>query len=276
MCAHIARHYEPVSLSAMLDAMEGRGSLPENALAVTIDDGYRDFWEHGQPIFRKHKIPTTVYVVADFADQKLWLWPDQIEFGLHHSTRDSIQVTVDGAPLELALHTPEQRAASIFRLTESLKVAKNEERLAFLAQFGSACGVEIPRAVPAGYEAMNWDELRAAAAEGVEIGCHTKTHPILSRLGTSQELQSETAGAKELIEQRLGFPIRHFCYPNGRREDVGEAARLCVREAGFETAVTTTAGLNTLQVDRFQINRIPFDSTIDFRYGVELVAGLHL
>jgi peptidoglycan/xylan/chitin deacetylase (PgdA/CDA1 family) len=276
MCLHIARFYKPVPLSAIREAVEGRRALPENALAVTIDDGFRDFWEHGHPIFWKHNIPTTLYVVADFADQQIWLWPDKIEFGLSHSTRDSIQVVVGGTPLDLALHTPERREESSSRLTEALKVIRNDERVAFLSDFGGLCGVEIPRAAPAGNEAMNWDELRAAAAEGVEIGCHTRTHPILSRLGTAQELQHEVLGAKQYMEQRLGSPIRHFCYPNGRREDIGEAAIRCVREAGFETAVTTSPGLNTLRVDPLQINRLLFDSAIDFQYGVELMAGLHL
>src|SRR5208283_827698 len=112
-------------------------------------------WEHGHPIFRKHNIPTTLYVVADFADQQIWLWPNKIEFGLSHSTRDSIQVVVGGAPLDLALHTPEQRAESCSRLTEALKVIRNDERLAFLSDFESLCGIEIPRAAPAGDEAMN-------------------------------------------------------------------------------------------------------------------------
>jgi len=264
-------------LSAMVDALEGRKALPDNAIAITVDDGYRNFLLHGYPILRKNGIPATLYAVAGFSDGQLWLWTDQIEFGLRHATRSSIRAPLgDGDPLELSLRTSEEKAESIFRLTEALKEVSNDRRVAFLAEFGSLCGVDIPRHPPSGCEAMSWDELRAVAADGIEIGCHTQTHPILSRISKQADLETEIRGARQCMEDRLGFDVRHFCYPNGRPVDVGEAAMRCVREAGFASAVTCNYGLNTLEADRFQIRRVPFRSDLDLHYGEELLAGLHM
>lgn len=277
ICARIVRHFEPVSLSAILDALDGLKALPDNAITITVDDAYRNFLLHGHPIFRRSRIPATLYAVAGFSDGQLWLWPDQIEFGLRHTTRSSIRTPLgNGEPLELTLQTPEEKADAIFRLTETLKEVSNDQRVAFLAEFGSVCGVDIPPNPPSGCEAMSWDELRAVASEGMEIGCHTETHPILSRLSNRLELEIEIRGAKEHMKEHLGFDVRHFCYPNGRAIDVGEAAIRCVREAGFASAVSCTYGLNTMEADRFQIRRIPFDSNTDLHYGEELLAGLHM
>ena len=275
-CSHITRHFEPVALSTIVDSLEGRRELPDNAVTITIDDGYRNFLLHGHPIFRKHRIPTTLYAVAGFSGGRLWLWPDQIEFGLLHTSRNSIPTNLNGRPLEFALTTPTERADAISRLQEVLIEAPNDRRLRFLAEFGALCGVEIPPVPPAGRAAMNWDELRAVASEGVEIGCHTDTHPILSRLASPLELEREIRGAQREIEERVGVPVRHFCYPNGHAIDIGEAAIRCVREAGYASAVTCTWGLNGSETERLQIRRIPFDSTIDFQYGAELLAGLHM
>ena len=277
ICSHIVSFFQPVSLSTIADALEQGKELPDNAIAVTVDDGYRSFLLHGHPVFRRSRIPTTLYAVAGFAAGRLWLWPDQIEFGLRHTARNFIAVSVgDSQTLELALGTPEQKTDAIFRLNESLKEVRNEQRIGFLADFGRLCEVEIPLSAPGGREAMNWDELRAVAAEGVEIGCHTETHPILSRLSNPLELQSEIRGAKDHLEERLGFAVRHFCYPNGRPIDVGDAAIRCVREAGFASAVCGSWGLNTIRAERFEIRRIPFNSDIDLQYGLERMAGLHL
>ena len=277
ICAHIARHFEPVSLSAILDALDGRKAFPNNAITITVDDGYRNFFLYGHSIFRRNRIPATLYAVAGFSGGQMWLWPDQIEFGLRHTPHSSIRAPLgDGEPLELTLRTPEEKADSIFRLTETLKEVSNDRRLTFLGEFGSLCGVDIPPHPPRGYEAMNWDELRAVASDGVEIGCHTETHPILSRLSNRLELETEIRGAREHMKEHLGFDVRHFCYPNGRAMDVGEAAIRCVREAGFASAVSCTWGLNTMAADRFQIRRIPFDSKVDLHYGKELLAGLHM
>jgi peptidoglycan/xylan/chitin deacetylase (PgdA/CDA1 family) len=275
-CGHVARHFEPVSLSRIVTALGEKKELPDNAITITVDDGYRNFFQHGHPIFRKHRIPTTLYVVAGFSDGRLWLWPDQIDFGLQNTAKDSIRATVNGDIVELPLANREERAQSSSRLQEALKRAGNDERVRFVGEFGKLCGVEIPPDPPVERTAMNWDELRAAAAEGVEIGCHTESHPILSRLREQSELEREIRGAGQQIEERVGTPVRHFCYPNGHAEDISEAAIRCVREAGYVSAVTCTWGLNTIETEALEIRRLPTDSALDFQYGVELLAGLHI
>ena len=276
ICSYISRHFEPVSLSDIVDSIQQGKELPENAIAITIDDGYRNFLLHGHPIFRRYRINTTMYAVTGFSDGRLWLWPDQIEFGLLHTPNEFIRVIVNGEALGLPLTNPQDRTESGSLLLESLKTIPNQQRIHFMETFSALCRVEIPPQPPADRSAMSWEDLRAVTEEGVEIGCHTESHPIVSRLTDPIDLDREIRGAKQEMEERLGIPVRHFCYPNGRAIDVGQAAIRCVRESGYDSAVTCTWGLNTLERDRFQIRRTPFDSSVDFRYGIELLAGLHM
>ncbi|HEY3740527.1 MAG TPA: polysaccharide deacetylase family protein [Bryobacteraceae bacterium] len=275
MCSHIVRHFEPVSLSDIVEAIDGTKRLPDNAIAITVDDGYKSFLDYGHPVFRRNKIPATVYAVGGFSDGRLWLWPDQIEFGLWHTSLSSIRIPT--LAMELELRTPAEKNEAISVLKETLKRTPNAERLIFMEQFGRLCKVEIPPNPPAGRQAMTWDELRAVAAEGTEVGCHTQNHPILSRVPDPVELDAEIRGAKQFMEERLGFPVRHFCYPNGRPIDIGDAAIRCVREAGFASAVTCTYGFNSVgSTDPFEIRRIPFLSSYDLDYSKESLAGIHL
>jgi len=271
ICEHIARRFEPVPLSAI------GPKLPDHAVSVTVDDGYRSFLLYGHPVFRRHRIPVTLYVVAGFADGRIWLWTDQVHFALEHTAKSSLRAGIgDGEAFDLDLSSAEAKARSATTLNEALKRIPNERRLAFLEGLGSLCGIEIPSQPPPECAAMSWDELRAMAAEGVEIGCHTETHPILSRLAGKRDLEREIRGAREMLEQRLGFPVVHFCYPNGKPADISEAAVACVRDAGYATAVTCTYGLNPLEIDRLRIRRLPWDSSTDPRYGAELLVGLHV
>jgi len=277
ICAEITKTCQPVSLNNIVEAARGHATLPDFAVTVTIDDAYRSYLTWGHPVFLRHKIPVTVFAVAGFSDGRLWLWPDQIEFALENTNRTSVHAEVQpGNILDLDLSTPASRSAATSQLNEALKLVPDEARLAFIANLESLTGVSIPPYPPANRAAMTWDQLRAIAADGVEIGCHTETHPILSRVASPEKLEREIRGAKEFLESRLWLPVNHFCYPNGRAIDIGPAAAEMVRKAGYISATTTTWGMNPVPADPWAIKRLPFSGDTSPEYAAELLAGLHL
>jgi peptidoglycan/xylan/chitin deacetylase (PgdA/CDA1 family) len=277
ICEYISRNYEPVTLSAIAAAIHSNSRLPTNALTVTVDDGYRNFLSFGHSIFKKHGISTTVYAVTGFADGRLWLWTDQVAFILEQTTRRAFSVEVEkGKVLDLDLSSATSRSQATRTLWEALKEVPNQRRLEFLTSFASLCRVEIPPLPPAEWKPLSWDELRALAADGVEVGCHTDTHPILSRLSDHAELEREIGGAKEVMEARLKRRVDHFCYPNGREIDISEAAVACVRKAGFASSVTCSYGLNTLKANPLRIMRLPVETGQKVEYTAEVLVGFHL
>jgi peptidoglycan/xylan/chitin deacetylase (PgdA/CDA1 family) len=102
---------------------------------------------------------------------------------------------------------------------------------------------------------MNADEVRGLAEAGVEIGAHTVTHPILSKL-SPDAAWAEIADSKAALESILGCKVKTFAYPNGRPEKDFTAADVeRVRKAGYIGAVTTKWGCATPQADAFEIPR---------------------
>src|SRR5487761_450278 len=71
-CEHIRRYYQPVSMRSVAESLGGGAPLPAHAVAVTVDDGYRDFLLHGHPVFLMYGIPATMFVVTDFVDGRGW------------------------------------------------------------------------------------------------------------------------------------------------------------------------------------------------------------
>jgi len=60
---------------------------------------------------------------------------------------------------------------------------------------------------------VSWQEWRAAANQGHEIGNHSLTHPVLSRLREPQRLSVEVADSARLIEEKIGQWPASFAYP---------------------------------------------------------------
>jgi peptidoglycan/xylan/chitin deacetylase (PgdA/CDA1 family) len=98
---------------------------------------------------------------------------------------------------------------------------------------------------------MDDAQVRDWLAAGHEIGSHTLTHPRLSRL-TLRDAKEEITASKKRLEDLLGRPIAHFCYPYG---DWNEPVRDLVVEAGYLTACTTRFGVNTRATSTFTLNR---------------------
>ena len=85
---------------------------------------------------------------------------------------------------------------------------------------------------------MTWDELRAHAETGVEIGSHTLTHAHLTRL-TDEELAHEVRDSKLEIEAELGGPCAELAYPYGEHD---ARVRAAAKRAGYERAYALRDG----------------------------------
>ena len=92
--------------------------------------------------------------------------------------------------------------------------------------------------------AASWDDLVELGKEGVDVECHSKSHPMLGhKNGKSPEqydqwLTAETAGAKAILEQHLNKKIVYFAYPFG---DYNKEVQDKLVSAGYE-AIFTVAG----------------------------------
>src|SRR5690606_6142579 len=114
-------------------------------------------------------------------------------------------------------------------------------------------------------------ELRRA---GMDIGGHTASHPILTRLDDSQALEEMRRG-REALQESLGEPVTLFAYPTGKPgKDFDRRHVAMAREAGFRAAVTTASGVSGRSPDAFQLPRFtPWDNT-PTRFAIRLARNM--
>lgn len=230
----LRRSFRVMTMQELGRYLRRDGRAPAHAAVITVDDGYRDFCEVAAPALRAHGMRATLYVTTRFAAGGFWLWPDALEHAL--SVTDAAELDLgergrwplggDGAG----------RSRAWAELVDRCVRLPNDDRQALIAAALEALGVDLPTTPPPEYAAASPAELRELADDGFEIGAHTETHPILSRL-SPDALRQEIRGAKRQLEEWLGREVSSFCYPNGQRDDYDEAVKAEVRAAGFESAV---------------------------------------
>jgi O-antigen/teichoic acid export membrane protein/peptidoglycan/xylan/chitin deacetylase (PgdA/CDA1 family) len=106
------------------------------------------------------------------------------------------------------------------------------------------------------------DELRAMADAGIEIGCHSYTHPDLSQVSDPAILNREVVVAGEELRDRLGCPIRHFAVPYGQPGQLLPAVFDLARQAGYEGVCSAYGGYNYPGDDPFHLRRIHGDGDL--------------
>ncbi len=205
---------------------------------------FRELFERGNPILTYHKLgprPRQVRIKGLYVSEKLFRrqlrelrLAGYSSGGLEDSAGpiapSRIVITFDDGYANVLSHGLGPLADEGFRAVQFLAT----EFLGKCNQWDVPLG-EAPERIMDAAQVRDW------LAAGHEIGSHTLTHPYLTHVSRERAREEVTASRKKL-EDLFGQPVQDFCYPYG---DWNPEVRDLVAAAGYRTACTTTAGVNT-------------------------------
>jgi peptidoglycan/xylan/chitin deacetylase (PgdA/CDA1 family) len=233
---YLAGHYQVVSLEEVFDAVEKGTCLPNRAVLITFDDAYCDFTKYAWPILKQFRLPATIFVPTAYPDRPdRALWWDRLHRAFSYTSQTELHPTPIGL---LSLGTFEERRRSLQRLQDHVITLPNAEAIALVDEICFKLDSQqiIQKSI------LSWEELRQLAKEGVTLGAHTQTHPILTQISPKQ-VREETVGSQQDLRREIGSVLPVFCYPNG---DHDELVVSILNEEGFVLAFTTLDGQNDL------------------------------
>jgi peptidoglycan/xylan/chitin deacetylase (PgdA/CDA1 family) len=231
------------------------GTLPVRSACVTFDDGYADNAAVALPVLRRRGVPATFFVSTSFIDGGR-MWNDSVIETIRAKHGDVLDARPIGLePLEIS--TTASRRVAIDRVLSALKYLPQEERQRCVDTLAAGTTRPLPSDLM-----MTTEQVRSLDANGMEIGAHTVTHPILARLDAARA-SDEIRQSKRRLEAITGKPVKLFAYPNGKPgRDYGREHVGMVKELGFEAAVSTAWGVANAQSDAFQLPRFtPWDKS---------------
>lgn len=253
---HLANRYRLVSLDQIVEWLEGCGELPERAVAVTFDDGYRNVLTQAAPILSGLGVPATVFVTTDFVVEGKMLWPDRVLSALAVTSKDSVILLEDGEDKESSIRTNAEKIRTSDKIRAICKSLPDGQRQALVDDIVDQLAVDdaASRNAWGDYEPLGEDDLRELGNHGITVGSHTCSHPVLARCAT-ERMADELRRSKRIIEQITGASCTSFGYPNGAPGDFNDETRREVVAAGYRCAVTTVKSRVGASQDRFEIPR---------------------
>jgi peptidoglycan/xylan/chitin deacetylase (PgdA/CDA1 family) len=261
----LSRFYHPLSLLELGQAVVRKHVCPWS-VAVTFDDGYADNLHAAAPILEKFGMRGTVFVVGQVLRGKDFFYdeledillmsralPAVLRFPEYGREKEWNLGSWREWPCEpddsywqwtISLKTnPTPRHQAYREIFTWLRGASTDVREDVLSKLRDMAGEHRYR--PLMGRGMSPADLRAAEHGGVlEIGAHTYSHPVLSKLNR-QEQEYEIFEGKRVLEENLTGEASSFAYPYGTSWDVGPEALQIAEQAGFTVSCANMTGTVT-------------------------------
>lgn len=207
-------HYNVVSLGDVEAAVDGKKPLPDHALLITFDDGWRDNLVNAGPVLDRLGLSATIFVNTDALEQPdaRW-WEDAlVEIG---RTRPEAFESLCG-----------QR--DFTAAARALQAWPLNERLVRLQKWLSFFPVQRQMLTP--------EDLATVGATW-DIGSHGATHVAMP---LADDLEAELQGSAAKISAWSSREVRALAFPYGRFND--EVAKQAL--ARYKLVFTTKEFLN--------------------------------
>jgi peptidoglycan/xylan/chitin deacetylase (PgdA/CDA1 family) len=233
------------------------GTRPQDAIALTFDDGYACAAEVAAPMLERAGLPATIFIPPDLIERGEPFWWDELkDLVLDH---DGDVLTVEGAPVSLGARSADDRhwkpganpatprQAAFHRIWNRLREKPPAEIEAVMTDIRCKSNTEQHEVRP-----MSPAQVRATAGAYLEFGSHALAHPWLSSL-TSGEKKREICDSIERCERLTGVRPRTFAYLYGNFD--AESERM-VEYAGFACACATLGRAISVRSRPFALPRV--------------------
>lgn len=231
-----------VSLDELVDIVSKK-KRARKILSITLDDGYRDNFTNGLPLFKTHKTPFCIYVATRLPEKKMTYWWYLIE-DIILQQNESVVLNNE---VSLSCKTKEEKEnAFLFVRDEILKLPQQDFDAAFsnLLNHYSFDLTTYNDIFP-----LTWEMISQLGQEPLAtIGSHTHSH--ISMSGCSKEMITEDIlQSIKLLKEKAGIQPRHFAYPYGDDIAVKDYHLEIVKEMGFKTIATIHEGSLSYQTE---------------------------
>jgi peptidoglycan/xylan/chitin deacetylase (PgdA/CDA1 family) len=237
------------------------GTLPPASVAITFDDGTRDFAEVAVPLLREYSAPATVYLTTYYCFAPMPVFNTALRYILWRGRDTGADVggVEGGPPGPLPVATAEQRDAA-WRALFGHATARDLDAVAkdaLLRRVAERVGVDYDAFLKTGmFQQMTPDQVRALPRDLVDVQLHTHRHRTpRDRALFVREIEDNR---RALAELAVGDPT-HFCYPSG---DYWGEFLGWLRELRVATATTCVPGLASRASDPLLLPRFLDDSRV--------------
>jgi peptidoglycan/xylan/chitin deacetylase (PgdA/CDA1 family) len=271
----LSRHGQPLPLAEAVRSLHERRTR-DRFISVTFDDGYADNLTVAKPILARLGVPATLFVPTTYVVSGREPWWDLLQrlllepstfapvveleiagqvhrWALGDAARYDEETALRYREWNVEMPPPTLRhflCTTLHALLRPLPYAEQHQALAALAAQRQAERSELVR-----HRVLTAEEVRRFVEPGAyDVGSHSATHPMLSRLPVGEQ-RREVRGSRTRLEEIVGGPVTMFAYPYGGAGSYTAETKQAVIDARYEAAFINRDGAIDNGSDRFELPR---------------------
>ncbi len=237
---------------------------PNNAVIITVDDGWTSTLTHASSLFAQYDFPYTVYLTTENVLDNQPVFHILLDYILQMSIGKTLSISLEGKN-DINATISNTNIASLMKEIDQLKSSRLDTVL--LTNIATNLDMDISEIIAKkAFTLMSTDEVKEIAHLGADIQLHTHSHCTF--LTDEQAFNKEIRLNQQCISEILGIKAQHHCYPSGR---FNEHSIQWLQRLGIKTATTCIPGFcdeksNALALPRFldgeNIPQIVFEAEV--------------
>ena len=193
-------------------------------VALSFDDGYRDFWENALPALTDFRLPAHHNICPDLIDRGTPPWTQILNSFLQSSGGKSIEL-----PNGKTYKTRNKfKELDFINICNELNTIDDESRNDWINSLLN----KIPESKIT--KLMDWSQIRECTRLGIHIGSHGMGHLNMSRIKNKDILLAATRDSKRKIYKEVGIDPVIFAFPGGLYDSLSMEA---VKKSGYKIAL---------------------------------------
>jgi peptidoglycan/xylan/chitin deacetylase (PgdA/CDA1 family) len=232
------------------------GTLPNNAVCITLDDGFFSVIEKALPFLKTYDMPSTLYLTSYYVDKATPIFRLVVQYMFWKTSLKVLDLRDQTwGPIEPVLLTDRRtRDRLTWEIVEhgESSACNEEERQSICCLLGQRLDVDYDEIVRSRMlSLMRPTELSDLASVGMDVQMHTHRHRL--SLDREADARREIRDNREKLRKILGQNKRHLCYPNG---EWSTNQWPWLRKEAITSAVTCEPGMNTTSTPRLALYRV--------------------
>ena len=252
----LARDYDIVSLDQVLAQQ-----LPDRALLITFDDGYRSVLEVAGPALKRLGLPSALFISGAFLDRASLPLDNLLSLLASSVELEELETLVSGRPA---------RGRSFGAIVAALAHLRYDRRMTIGDELAERYSVDRSEIRATSGLFLDDDDLALVRDFNIQLGNHTRSHVHCRAIVDEEAANDELIEHQRRLEELSGTDIRAFSYPYGSREDATPFVERVLAQSGHQVTFLVESRPNVPGRVGSPLHRVSFGNTSVSRLSVEL------